>query len=622
MKTRIASILMFLAALMLLALSCRRDDEPPKNTMEQLQIPDGFDFKTTRTIPVSVLLPHTVDYTDFKPRVEFFKSEPELGDVPLFVATPDESGRVVGSVTVPAIAEKIYVRTHTGMMYLPLIQQKNSYSGDSLGFVFVVDTLPPTVPPGKFVTGNDQNIHLSVGLSPESGVNLVSNGNFSVNQFGTIPLWSSPMVSDGRWHKTAQVSATSGQFNDNGNFVFRVIAGSSIHSGLAQLIPAAPGHPITFSARVRANGTGNKNSWLFLIPRNAAGSSIAFFSVQVSNPPAGQWRNLTVSATMPAGTVSCQVLFWHWVWGGSLDLDDAFVTGPVTDSDGDGVPDDEDEFANDPLRAFVNYFPAPGFGSLAFEDLWPGTGDYDFNDLVVDYRFKIVTRSTNHVAEIYSDFAVRAIGAGLRNGFGFQLPFNPSAGQLPVVSGFDIRHGFVQLAANGSEANQNLFTVIAFDDAFNILQNPGTGLGVNTDPTAPFVQPDTVRINMVFPTGIYHQNTVNIAAFNPFLIIDRDRSREIHLPNYPPTSLVNPHLFGTMNDNSVPAIGRFYRTHNNLPWAINIYESFDYTIERAEIISAHLRFASWAQSGGDLYRDWYQDKAGYRNHAMIYNVPD
>jgi hypothetical protein len=34
-------------------------------------------------------------------------------------------------------------------------------------------------------------------------------------------------------------------------------------------------------------------------------------------------------------------------------------------------------------------------GTLAFEDLWPSTGDYDFNDLVVDYDFKIIKTIKN-----------------------------------------------------------------------------------------------------------------------------------------------------------------------------------------------------------------------------------
>jgi len=36
------------------------------------------------------------------------------------------------------------------------------------------------------------------------------------------------------------------------------------------------------------------------------------------------------------------------------------------DADGDGVPDNQDAYPNDPTRAFDNYTPAAGFGTLAF----------------------------------------------------------------------------------------------------------------------------------------------------------------------------------------------------------------------------------------------------------------
>jgi hypothetical protein len=56
------------------------------------------------------------------------------------------------------------------------------------------------------------------------------------------------------------------------------------------------------------------------------------------------------------------------------------------DSDGDGVSDQFDDYPDDPLRAFNNFYPSEdGFGTLAFEDLWPGKGDFDFNDMVIDY---------------------------------------------------------------------------------------------------------------------------------------------------------------------------------------------------------------------------------------------
>jgi len=65
----------------------------------------------------------------------------------------------------------------------------------------------------------------------------------------------------------------------------------------------------------------------------------------------------------------------------------------------------------------INNFPATGFGTLAFEDLWPGKGDYDFNDLVLDYKFEITTNSSNYINEVVGTFVIKAFGAGLENGF-------------------------------------------------------------------------------------------------------------------------------------------------------------------------------------------------------------
>merc|ERR1711991_317750 len=53
------------------------------------------------------------------------------------------------------------------------------------------------------------------------------------------------------------------------------------------------------------------------------------------------------------------------------------------DVDGDGISNAEDDFPDDADRSFNNFFPASGYGTLAFEDLWPARGDYDFNVLVV-----------------------------------------------------------------------------------------------------------------------------------------------------------------------------------------------------------------------------------------------
>ena len=291
-----------------------------------------------------------------------------------------------------------------------------------------------------------------------------------------------------------------------------------------------------------------------------------------------------------------------------------------TDSDGDGVPDDEDAYPYDPERAFNNFYPSGDYASLAFEDLWPGLGDYDFNDLVLDYQFEIVTSASNKVTEIYGNFVVRAIGASLFNGFGFQFPNDNIQANDITVSGYDLQDGYITLNANGTEAGQEKTTIIVFDNAYNILQS-SSGFGVNVDPAYPYVEPDTVKITMVLTQGIYSLGDIDMINFNPFLIVDKIRGKEIHLADYPPTSLADASYFGTLHDDSDPGIGRYYKTENNLPWAINIIESFDYTIEKVEITYGYLKFYEWANSGGTSYPDWYKDEPGYRDNSKIYPIP-
>ena len=81
------------------------------------------------------------------------------------------------------------------------------------------------------------------------------------------------------------------------------------------------------------------------------------------------------------------------------------------DWDNDGVADINDDYPIDATKASANAFPASGFGTLLYEDQWPYKGDFDFNDLVVDYRFNTITNAANNVAEIVYSFGPKASGA-------------------------------------------------------------------------------------------------------------------------------------------------------------------------------------------------------------------
>ncbi len=267
-----------------------------------------------------------------------------------------------------------------------------------------------------------------------------------------------------------------------------------------------------------------------------------------------------------------------------------------------------------------NFFPAGGFGTLAFEDLWPAKGDYDFNDLVIDYQFEIITNMANNVDQVIGTFIIKAFGASFENGFGFQLVSTIDPTDIQV-SGYSLTENFINIEPNGVESGQNAPTIIVFDNAFNQMAHPGLGIGVNTEQWAPYVTPDTLVITIDFTPGLYSFADLAISDFNPFLIVNKNRGVEVHLPDYPPTALADQSLFGLWDDASDAATGKYYKTANNLPWAIHIYEKFDYPIEKQDITWVHLKFAEWAISGGVMYPNWYQNIQGFRNNGLIYQTP-
>ena len=286
-----------------------------------------------------------------------------------------------------------------------------------------------------------------------------------------------------------------------------------------------------------------------------------------------------------------------------------------TDTDNDGVSDVFDDYPNDGTKAFNNYYPGEGvYGTLAFEDLWPGMGDYDFNDLVVDYNFNHICDADNKVVEVKAEIITKAIGASYQNGFGFETNLPPSA--VSSVTGLDLQENIITLSANNTEAGQSKAVIIAYDNAFNRF--PYTGYSfVNTDPNNPSIDADTQHITITL-NNPETPSDVGVPPYNPFIFVGQTRNKEVHLPDYPPTSLMNNSIFGTASDDSKPAQGRYYKSDNNLPWVLHVSEGFDYPVEFKDITTVHNKFSPWAQSNGTTYKDWYKNKPGYRNISFVY----
>ncbi|HAG15615.1 MAG TPA: hypothetical protein DCG69_03695 [Bacteroidales bacterium] len=289
----------------------------------------------------------------------------------------------------------------------------------------------------------------------------------------------------------------------------------------------------------------------------------------------------------------------------------------IIDTDADGVADEFDAYSTDGSKAFNNFFPsAESWGTLAFEDLWPYLGDFDFNDMILDYQINQITNASDKVVEIGIALKVRAIGAAFKNGFGIQLPIVSSA--IYNVSGdFSYTQGIINLNDNNTEQNQSQAVVVFFDNAFKLLPHPGVSTGVNTTPGATFVNPKIINftIKLSYPIA---PEILGEPPYNPFIFVNEIRGREVHLKNHAPTSLATTQNFGTGADISSITSGITYQTEKGLPWGINMVEPFDYPIEKAAIIDAYTYFADWALSAGTSNTDWYKKIDGYRNVNLIY----
>ncbi|OBY63855.1 hypothetical protein LPB301_13785 [Polaribacter reichenbachii] len=264
-----------------------------------------------------------------------------------------------------------------------------------------------------------------------------------------------------------------------------------------------------------------------------------------------------------------------------------------TDTDGDGIPDIDDAYPEDKEVAFEYFTPSKyGQGTISFEDLWPTTGDYDFNDAALSYQAVAKLNSDNMAVQLDFTCNIKANGAGFTNGIGFQID-----GLLPTeiesVTGSVFTQNFITLNQNGTEADQEKAVIILADDVDNILNE--------TKITIRFTQPISTE-------------KLGVAPFNPFLIVNMVREKEIHLPYMSPTSLGNNST--TFNGTNKDEDGN-YISDNGYPWAISIIHDFKVPKEKVAITDAYNFFSLWAESGGLNYVNWYTDSSGNRNKDLI-----
>jgi len=256
------------------------------------------------------------------------------------------------------------------------------------------------------------------------------------------------------------------------------------------------------------------------------------------------------------------------------------------DADGDGIIDRWDDFPEDPGAATTTYFPESGKQVLAFEDLWPYLGDFDFNDLVISNQAVIKKNSTGNPIEATFTISIDAVGASYDNGFAMILYTNEKqAFSSNIIAS-------VEGDASLDPDNQNglIITNDIFETINDRYQNNGIGaIGI----------PDTLRFTILF--------NENASDFIPeiYLFRTNDRGLEVHQSGFPRTATANPDYFNTGDD------AGDYKTQSGLPWAMEIIIDGTYKcpVEKVEILQAYPLFENWATSNGANNTTWYLEPA-------------
>lgn len=234
-------------------------------------------------------------------------------------------------------------------------------------------------------------------------------------------------------------------------------------------------------------------------------------------------------------------------------------------------------------------------GTLAFEDNWPKEGDYDFNDFVTSYTYKLVA-GTDHtnVKGIRLTFSPKALGATYNSGFAIQLPV--STGNVAGVTGGPL------------EEDEDKATIIVYE---NIRRDGFEGRGgfLNTRKGDAPIAGTEREIYVSLKENI---TLDSFRDFNPFIYIN-DRKHEVHLTDKAPTGKMDYELFGTENDRSTPESGHYYRMDNSHPWALDITSTTNgnstnslwaYPSEGNNISLAYPNYNQWT---ADHHTNWLKD---------------
>lgn len=236
-------------------------------------------------------------------------------------------------------------------------------------------------------------------------------------------------------------------------------------------------------------------------------------------------------------------------------------------------------------------------GVYAFEDEWPEAGDYDMNDVLVQYTYKKVFNIYNEILnESFSFKTLFNKSTVFNNGLGISLK---NAGNVNSVDSIKKENEEEFSLATGADKFVHESNVILFTD------------NVKTNKNAEY--------KVTYKYGEESSNKKQETVVDAFIYSPSTNGtrKEIHSPMQLPTSKADYSFFGQKDDRSIPDKGIYYVSDkdNIYPFAfylsnanlndIEALKDFDKN-EKTAISELYPSFIDWAKNGTNA--DWYKKK--------------
>ena len=401
-----------------------------------------------------------------------------------------------------------------------------------------------------------------------ASTNLLVNGDFSVNDFGLYSGGNS-INNTGKWFNYWYSNRHEWK-NVSGNRVYK--AKHNNGAAVLQTVAVTGGDLYTMSA------TTSGVFCYYVYFKTASGSLISYVGYNPTN------NAINESGTVPSNAAYA-LIYLHGPKNAWID-DVVFSTSPaIVDSDNDGVADDQDDYPNDPARAYTSNFPTSGYQTVSFEDLWPAKGDFDLNDMVLNNQVVYTSDANNDRVDATFTISLDAVGSGFSNGLAIVFT---DANKQPISQ------NIISSVSGDATVDPNVTNgIIVFSDVYaaqsQYYQNNGVGPSATSD---------------VFTFTVNFNNNAGSQAIIPDVYIFRtaDRGLEVHLDGFLGTSAANSSYNNTVDD-----VNGTYSTSTGLPWALEVVtpnKTYRHPLEKVDILVAYPNFQQWAESSGSQSQDW------------------